>query len=625
MLCTFVNIIFSQMSYKKEKIVDLEKVVIKFAGDSGDGMQLTGSQFSDTSAILGNDLATFPDYPAEIRAPQGTIAGVSGFQVHIGRIKINTPGDIADVLVAMNPAALKANKDWIRKGGTIIVNIDHFTKRDLEKAGYETSPLEDNSFEGFNIIEAPITKLTRESLSKSGLDGKSIGRAKNMFALGIVYWMFNRPMEKTEKFLKAKFKQKDDIVKANIKVLHAGYNFANTIEALPSSYTVLSANLEKGIYRNVMGNQAMAWGFLAAAEKSKKDLFLGSYPITPASEILHELAKYKNLGVKSFQAEDEIASICSAIGASFAGNLAITTTSGPGLALKGEGLGLAIMTELPLVVVNVQRGGPSTGLPTKTEQSDLMQALYGRNGESPAVVIASSTPANCFDWAYLASKITLEHNTPVVLLSDGYLGNGAEPWKIKSTDDLPDIKPHIAVEGDDYYPYLRDPNTLARKLAIPGTKGLEHRIGGLEKEDISGNVSYDPKNHEKMVNIRKEKIFRISNVIPSQKVFGEKEGDLLVVGWGGTYGSLYSVVDELYNEKFSIGLCHFNYINPLPKNVKSIFSKFKKIIVCELNSGQFANYLRMNFENTEFKQYNKIQGLPFTTKELISCFKKLLK
>jgi len=611
------------MGYKKEKIVDLEKVVIKFAGDSGDGMQLTGSQFSDTSAILGNDLATFPDYPAEIRAPQGTIAGVSGFQVHIGRIKINTPGDVADVLVAMNPAALKANDKSVKIGGIIIVNIDNFTKKDLEKAGYEESPLDDNSFDGFNIIKAPITKLTRETLSDSALDGKSISRAKNMFALGIVYWMFNRPMKKTEKFLKEKFKEKDDIIKANIQVLHAGYNFANTIEALSSSYTVRSANLEKGVYRNIMGNQAMAWGFIAAAEKSKKNLFLGSYPITPASDILHELAKYKSFGIKTFQAEDEIASICSAIGASFAGDLAITTTSGPGLALKGEGLGLAIMTELPLVVVNVQRGGPSTGLPTKTEQSDLMQALYGRNGESPAVVIASSTPANCFDYSYIASKITLEHNTPVILLSDGYLGNGAEPWKIKSTDDMPEIKPYIAIEGEDYYPYSRDQKTLARKLAIPGTKGLEHRIGGLEKEDISGNVSYDPENHEKMVNIRKEKILRINNFIPKQDVYGKKEGDVLVVGWGGTYGTLYSVVDDFIKKGFSIGLCHFNYINPLPTNTEKIFNKFKKIVVCELNSGQFANYLRMNFENIEFKQYNKIQGLPFTTTELESHFKKL--
>ena len=483
-------------------VVDLEKVVIKFAGDSGDGMQLTGTQFTDTSALLGNDLATFPDYPAEIRAPQGTVAGVSGFQIHIGRIDITTPGDIADVLVAMNPAALKANKNFIKKGGSIIVNIDSFTKRDFDKAGYENSPLDDNSFEGYNIIQAPISKLTRETLKDSKLDGKSIGRSKNMFALGIVYWMFNRPMEQTEAFLKKKFSKKPELVEANIKVMHAGYNFADTIEALPSSYTVLSAKLPKGTYRNVMGNQALSWGFLAAAENAKKELFLGSYPITPASDILHELAKHKNLGVKTFQAEDEIAAVCSAIGASFAGNLAITTTSGPGLALKAEGIGLAIMTELPLVVVNVQRGGPSTGLPTKTEQSDLLQALYGRNGESPAVVLASSTPANCFDWAYMASKITLEHNTPVILLSDGYLGNGAEPWKIKSTVDMPIILPKVAYEGEEYQPYLRDETTLSRKIAIPGTKGLEHRLGGLEKEDITGNVSYDPENHEKMCHLR---------------------------------------------------------------------------------------------------------------------------
>jgi 2-oxoglutarate ferredoxin oxidoreductase subunit alpha len=609
---------------KTTKVVDLEKVVIKFAGDSGDGMQLTGTQFTDTSALLGNDLATFPDYPAEIRAPQGTVAGVSGFQIHIGRIDINTPGDIADVLVAMNPAALKANKDWVKKGGTIIVNIDSFTKRDLEKAGYESSPLDDNSFEGFKIIEAPITKLTREALKDSGLDGKSIGRSKNMFALGIVYWMFNRPMEQTEKFLQRKFAKKPEVVAANIKVMHAGYNFADTIEAFSSSYTVLPANLEKGTYRNVMGNQAIAWGFLAAAEKAKKELFLGSYPITPASDILHELAKYKNLGVKSFQAEDEIAGICSAIGASFAGSLAITTTSGPGLALKGEALGLAVMAELPLVVVNVQRGGPSTGLPTKTEQSDLMQALYGRNGESPAVVLASSTPANCFDWAYMASKITLEHNTPVVLLSDGYLGNGAEPWKIKSTNDMPDITPFIANEGEEYQPYARDEKTLARKIAFPGTKGLEHRLGGLEKEDVTGNVSYDPDNHEKMVKIRAEKINRIADIIPEQEIFGAEEGDLLVVGWGGTHGSLYSAVDNLISEGEKVALCQFNYINPLPKNTANIFSKYKKIVVCELNNGQFANYLRMNFQGVIFEQYNKIKGLPFTTNKLEAHFKTLL-
>ena len=610
---------------KTTKVVDLEKVVIKFAGDSGDGMQLTGSQFTDTSALLGNDLATFPDFPAEIRAPQGTVAGVSGFQIHIGRIDINTPGDIADVLVAMNPAALKANKKSIKKGGTIIVNIDSFTKRDLEKAGYENSPLEDNSFEGYNIIEAPITKLTRETLKDSGLDGKSVGRSKNMFALGIVYWMFNRPMEQTEQFLKKKFAKKPEVVEANIKVMHAGYNFADTIEALPSSYTVLSANLRKGTYRNVMGNQATAWGFLAAAERANKELFLGSYPITPASDILHELAKHKNLGVKTFQAEDEIAGICSAIGASFTGSLAITTTSGPGLALKGEALGLAIMTELPLVVVDVQRGGPSTGLPTKTEQSDLFQALYGRNGESPAVILASSTPANCFDWAYMASKITLEHNTPVVLLSDGYLGNGAEPWNIKSTKDMPSITPNIATEGEEYLPYKRDDRTLSRKLALPGTKGMEHRLGGLEKEDITGNVSYDGDNHEKMCRIREEKINRIANIIPKQEVFGKEKGDLLVVGWGGTHGSLYSAVEKLQKEGFNISLSQFNYINPLPKNTAEILNNFKKIVVCELNNGQFVNYLRMKNQGVIFNQYNKLQGLPFTTSELEDYFKTLLK
>jgi|TARA_B110000240_G_scaffold84800_1_gene96498 2-oxoglutarate ferredoxin oxidoreductase subunit alpha len=610
---------------KTTKVVDLEKVVIKFAGDSGDGMQLTGSQFTDTSALLGNDLATFPDFPAEIRAPQGTVAGVSGFQIHIGRIDINTPGDIADVLVAMNPAALKANKKSIKKGGTIIVNIDSFTKRDLEKAGYENSPLEDNSFEGYNIIEAPITKLTRETLKDSGLDGKSVGRSKNMFALGIVYWMFNRPMEQTEQFLKKKFEKKPEVVEANIKVMHAGYNFADTIEALPSSYTVLSANLRKGTYRNVMGNQATAWGFLAAAERANKELFLGSYPITPASDILHELAKHKNLGVKTFQAEDEIAGICSAIGASFTGSLAITTTSGPGLALKGEALGLAIMTELPLVVVDVQRGGPSTGLPTKTEQSDLFQALYGRNGESPAVILASSTPANCFDWSYMASKITLEHNTPVVLLSDGYLGNGAEPWNIKSTKDMPSITPNIATEGEEYLPYKRDDRTLARKLALPGTKGMEHRLGGLEKEDITGNVSYDGDNHEKMCRIREEKINRIANIIPKQEVFGKEKGDLLVVGWGGTHGSLYSAVEKLQKEGLNISLSQFNYINPLPKNTAEILNNFKKIVVCELNNGQFVNYLRMKNQGVIFNQYNKLQGLPFTTSELEDYFKTLLK
>ena len=604
--------------------VELDKVVIKFAGDSGDGMQLTGTQFTDTSALFGNDLATFPDFPAEIRAPQGTIAGVSGFQVHIGNSEITTPGDVADVLVAMNPAALKANKNWVKNGGTIIVNIDSFDTREIEKAGYKNNPLEDGSFEGYNIIQAPISSLTRDALADSGLDGKSIGRSKNMFALGIVYWLFSRPMEQTENFLRKKFAKKPELIDANIKVMHTGYNFAETIEALPTSYTVLKANIEKGTYRNIMGNQATAWGFIAAAEKSKKELFLGSYPITPASDILHELAKYKNLGVKTFQAEDEIAGICSAIGASFSGALAITATSGPGFALKAEALGLAMITELPLVVVDVQRGGPSTGLPTKTEQSDLFQAIYGRNGESPVIVIAASTPGNCFDWAYEASKLALEHNTPVVLLTDGYLGNGAEPWKIKLVKDMPNITPLVAIEGEEYHPYARSTSTLARQHAIPGTPGLEHRLGGLEKDFITGNVSYDPENHQKMSIIRQEKVERVAEFIPNQEVIGDEKGDLLVVGWGGTYGHLYSAVKQLRKEGKSISLAQFNYINPLPKNTADILKNFKKIVVCEINNGQFVNYLRMKHPDFKYQQFNRIQGLPFQTSELIEHFNNLL-
>ena len=608
----------------KQQTVELDKVVIKFAGDSGDGMQLTGTQFTDTSALLGNDLATFPDFPAEIRAPQGTVAGVSGFQVHIGNTEINTPGDTADVLIAMNPAALKANRNWIKNGGTIIVNIDAFSKRDIEKAGYKNNPLEDGTFESYNLVQAPITTLTRESLKDSGLDSKSMGRSKNMFALGIVYWMFSRPMEQTENFLKIKFAKKPEIIDANIKVLHAGHNFAETIEALPSSYTVLKANISKGIYRNIMGNQATAWGFIAAAEKAEKELFLGSYPITPATDILHELAKHKNLGVKTFQAEDEIAAICSAIGASFAGALAITTTSGPGLALKGEALGLAMITELPLVVVNVQRGGPSTGLPTKTEQSDLFQALYGRNGESPVVVVAASTPSNCFEWAYESSRIALEHNTPVVLLTDGYLGNGAEPWKIKSVKEMQNITPLVAVEGEEYQPYERSSSTLARKHAVPGTPGLEHRLGGLEKDALTGDVSYDPDNHEEMCKVRAEKVEKITEFIPNQEVFGDEKGDVLVVGWGGTYGHLYSAVKQLREEGKDVTLAHFNYINPLPKNTADIFKNFNTIIVCEINKGQFANYLRMKHPKFKYKQFNRVQGLPFQTTELKEHFITLL-
>jgi 2-oxoglutarate/2-oxoacid ferredoxin oxidoreductase subunit alpha len=607
------------------KVTELDQVVVKFAGDSGDGMQLTGTQFTETSALLGNDLATFPDYPAEIRAPQGTLAGVSGFQVHIGKVDINTPGDMADTLVAMNPAALKVNMSYIKPGATIVVDIDNFDKRNLQKAHYDTNPLEDGSLSDYNVIETPISSLTREALSDSGLDGKSINRCKNMFALGLIYFIYSRPLEQTEQFLENKFKKKPLLVAANKKALLAGYAYAETIEALPSVYTVLPASLEKGVYRNIMGNQATAWGFLAASEKSGRELFLGSYPITPASDILHELAKYKHFGAKIFQAEDEIAGVCSTIGASFAGSLAITTTSGPGIALKSEAIGLAVMTELPIVVVNVQRGGPSTGLPTKTEQADLMQVLYGRNGESPAVVIAASSPANCFDWAYESSRIALEHMTPVILLSDGYLGNGSEPWKIKSVDELPDIKPKLVTGKEkDWSPYLRDEETLARTWAIPGMTGFEHRIGGLEKDSITGNVSYDPDNHERMVKIRDEKIARIAQSIPNQKIEGAQEGDLLVVGWGGTYGALVSAVNKVIGKDKQIGLAQFNYINPLPANTAEIFGKFKHILVCELNMGQFVIYLRGKLPQFTYLQHNKVQGMPFTTSEIVNEINKIL-
>jgi 2-oxoglutarate ferredoxin oxidoreductase subunit alpha len=603
--------------------VQLDHVVILFAGDSGDGMQLTGSQFSDTSAMLGNDIATFPNYPAEIRAPQGSIYGVSGFQVHIGEVEVSTPGDDVDVLVAMNPAALKSNLPSVRPGKTIIVDTDEFTTKNLKKVQYEVSPLEDGSLDNYVLIEAPITSLTRESIKHIGLDNKSMNRSKNMFALGMVFWMFSRPMDHTKNFLEKKFGKKPKVLEANIKALHAGYNYADTMELLPSAYTVLPAKMKPGTYRIIIGNVATAWGFLAAAENAKRPLFLGSYPITPASDILHELSKHQHFGVTTFQAEDEIAGIGSTIGAAFAGSLAITTTSGPGLALKSEAIGLAIMTELPIVIVNVQRGGPSTGLPTKTEQADLLQAMYGRNGESPAIVIAASTPANNFDFAYQSAKLALEHMTPVILLTDGYIANGSEPWKIRSVKDMPSITPVLAPENGEWQPYMRNKDTLARPWVIPGTPGKEHRIGGLEKEDGSGNVSYNPQNHEHMCKLRAEKIERVANYIPELEVEGENEGDVLVVGWGGTYGSLHTAVAHVQKMGAKISLAHFNYINPMPANTAEVFSKFKKIIVCEINLGQFALILRNNFPEFKYSQFNKVQGLPFTVLELTEKFKEL--
>lgn len=612
----------------KEKLQPevLEAVVVRFVGDSGDGMQLTGTQFSDTSAMFGNDVATFPNYPSEIRAPQGSLYGVSGFQVHIGSVEINTPGDQVDLLVAMNPAALKTNLYAVKPGHTIIVDTDSFDKKNLEKAQYKENPLKDGSLENFRVIEVNMSALTREALKEvSGLDNKTITRSKNMFALGMVYWMYHRSTDHTIDFFNKKFKNKPELIEANTKVLNAGYFYAETLELIPNAYTIAPAKMEKGTYRIIMGNTATAWGFLAAAEKSGLELFLGSYPITPGTDILHELVKHKHFGVKAFQAEDEIAGITSAIGASFAGDLAITTTSGPGLALKGEAIGLAMMLELPLVIVNVQRGGPSTGLPTKTEQSDLMQALYGRNGESPVIIVAASTPANCFNYAYEAARLALEHMTPVILLTDGYIANGSAPWKIKTVAEMPEIR-HKKVNkaADEWHPYHRD-EKLSRDWAVPGIPGLEHRVGGLEKDKLTGNVSYDPENHEYMVKIRAEKIKRVQENIPLLKTEFDEAGDLLVVGWGGTYGALHTAVKQVYEEGFrGLGFAHFNYLNPLPANTEEVLSKFKKILVCELNNGQFVKVLKIHFDKLSFQSFNKIQGLPFSNDELVQQIKNLL-
>jgi len=610
----------------KPRSIELEEVSIRFSGDSGDGMQLTGTLFSNTAALFGNYLSTFPDYPSEIRAPQGTVGGVSGFQVNVGHSQINTPGDYADVLVAMNPAALKANAKWIKTGGTIIIDKDNFDEKGFSKAGYTDDPLKVEKLDRFNVINAPITSLTKEAVKDLGLDNKSAVRTKNMFALGIVFYLFNRPLDYTFDFFEIKFKNSPLIIEANKRVLKAGYNYAETIEALTPVIKVKPAEIKKGKYRNLNGNVATAWGFLAASEKVGKEIFIGSYPITPATGILEELSLRKDLGVKSFQAEDEIAGICSAIGASFAGSLAVTTTSGPGLSLKSEAIGLAVMTELPLVIVDVQRGGPSTGLPTKTEQADLLQVLYGRSGECPVPVLAASTPSDCFFYAYEAAKIAMEHMTPVILLTDGFLGNGSEPWKIPGMADMPEINPPLIPEGtENFQPYAREKETLVRGWAIPGTKGLEHRVGGLEKDAITGSVSHDPLNHQKMVETREEKVNRIVKDVPDLEVDGDKSGELLIIGWGSTYGHLLTALRELKSESKKIGLAHFRHIRPLPKNTREVLSRFKKIVVCELNLGQFAKYLRMNFQEFEFKQYNKIQGLPFTVIELKECFIKILK
>lgn len=613
------------MASNNNKVVELEQVVVRFAGDSGDGMQLTGSLFSDSTAFAGNDFATFPDYPAEIRAPQGTVSGVSGFQIHFGQKSVYTSGDLADVLVAMNPASLKANLRWTKKQGLIIIDSDNFTDKWLEKAGYTTDPTTDGSLDGYRIIRTPISSLTKEAVKHLNLDQKTTLKTKNMFALGMVMYMFSREPDLIFSYFEKKFAANPLVVSANKAVLAAGYNYADTLEIVGYVYKVNPAPLEKGKYRNITGNVATAWGFIAASERSGRPLFLGSYPITPATEILQELSYHKSLGVKAFQAEDEIAGIVSAIGASFTGSLAITTTSGPGLSLKSEAIGLAVMTELPLVIVDVQRGGPSTGLPTKSEQSDLMQALYGRNGEAPVIILAAQSPSDCFYSAFEAARLSLEHMTPAILLTDGSLANGSEVFRIPAVADLPEIHPPLAEANDpDYKPYRRDPEKLRRKWAIPGTPGLRHRVGGLEKEDGSGNVSHDPLNHQKMTLLREEKVMRVANYIPEQTVFGPESADLLVVSWGGTYGVMRTVVEQMQEAGHSIALAHFKYIMPLPLNTEEVLSRYKKIIVCEINNGQFVKYLKINFPQFKYHQYNKIQGLPFLVAELQEQFEKLL-
>jgi len=603
-------------------VKELDNAVIRFCGDSGDGMQLTGTLFSTLSAVFGNEISTFPDYPAEMRAPQGSLSGVSGYQVHIGSSKIYTPGDQADVLIAMNPAALKTNVSHIKRNAVVVIDEDTFNAQGLEKAEFKTDdPIKELHIESAQVVGVPISSLTKASLEGSGLDNKSVLRCKNMFALGFVCWLFNKPLEEAEHLLSKKFSKKPALLEANMKVMTDGYNYGHNIHASVSTITVNPSKLEKGIYTDVKGNQATAWGLIAASEKSGLPLFLGSYPITPATDILHELALRKDLGVKTVQCEDEIAGVCTAIGASFAGNLAATSTSGPGLALKSEAIGLAVMAELPLVVVDVQRGGPSTGLPTKAEQTDLLQALYGRNGESPAVVIAASTPANCFDYAFQAGKIALEHMTPVILLTDAFLANGSSAWRIPDMNTFPTINPPYAPEEmrGQWAPYLRNDSNMVRYWALPGREGFAHRIGGLEKDTKTGAISTDPANHQLMCELRAKKVAAIAKELPQLEVLGEPEAEILVVGWGGTFGHLYAAVESLNQEGKKTALAHFNFINPLPANTEEVLSRYKTIVVCELNSGQFASYLRAQIPSvaTRICQVNKIEAQPFTVKEVI--------
>ncbi|MEN9549012.1 MAG: hypothetical protein RIR12_1603 [Bacteroidota bacterium] len=614
------------MAKQKEVLSD---VVIKFAGDSGDGMQLTGSQFTNNTALLGIDLSTFPDFPAEIRAPIGTLPGVSGFQLRFSSDRIFTPGDACDVLVAMNAAALKVNLKSIKPGGKIIVNTDGFDAKNLRLANYPEgeNPIENDSLSNYTVYKMDVTKMTRESLKDMTMGMKEKDRAKNMFVLGFLYWMYNRDMENTIQFLRDKFGKKPEIMESNIKVLQAGYNYGDTTETFTTTYAVEKAKMEPGTYRSIMGNQAVAYAMIAASQKSGLPLFLGSYPITPASDILHELAKYKNFGVKTFQAEDEIAAITSTIGAAYGGSLGITTSSGPGIALKGEAIGLAVMLEIPLIVINIQRGGPSTGLPTKTEQSDLMQAYYGRNGECPMPIISASTPADAFDAAYEAVRIAVQHMTPVMFLSDGYIANGAEPWRFPTADKLAPIpvkfKTELGHGEEKFLPYLRD-EKLARPWAVPGTPGLEHRIGGLEKQNITGNVNYEPENHQLMVKIRQEKVDKIAEYIPEQKLdSGPEKGKILVLGWGSTYGAIKSACAELQAQGHAVSHAHLRYIRPFPKNLGDIIKNFDTVLIPEINNGQLIKIIR-DVYFVDAKGYNKIMGVPITKTELVLKLEEML-
>ena len=613
---------------EQTKVTTLEKVVVRFSGDSGDGMQLTGTIFSNLSAVFGNEISTFPDYPAEVRAPQGTLSGVSGFQVHLGSKKIFTPGEKADVLVAMNPAALKVNVKHIKPNAIVLIDTDSFQKSDLEKALYTTDdPFKELGLTQVQVVAAPISTMVRDGLTDFGLDNKSALRCKNMFALGLVCWLFERPLDEAMHMLQNKFAKKPVIAQANIKALTDGYNYGHNIHASVSTYRIESKKALSGTYMDVNGNKATSYGLIAAAEKAGLRLFLGSYPITPATDILHELSKRKDLGVITVQAEDEIAGVCTAIGASFAGCLAATSTSGPGLALKSEAIGLAVIAEVPLVVIDVQRGGPSTGMPTKSEQTDLMQALYGRNGECPAVVLAACTPTDCFDAAFWAGKLAVEHMTPVILLTDAFIANGSSAWRLPELDKYPEIKPNYITnyhEDKPWKPYRRDPESLVRYWAIPGTEGFTHRLGGLEKDYDTSAISTDPMNHQRMVKARQAKIDKIADYIPELEVVGDKEADLLIVGWGGTYGHLYEAMETMQEQGKKVALAHFKFINPLPKNTAEVLKKYKKVVVAEQNNGQFANYLRSKVDDFNPYKFDRIKGQPFIVSRLVEEFTKIL-